>query len=141
MVRFDLTGTPSSVIGLNLKARAAVSAAPASIPGPEVARAETTFPCSFIPSSTVTVPVIWADRAACGYTGSTLLMTSPPAITAALLAVGPGVGGGGAAGRSWASAPGATLGPPTVPGAALTGPTTGGGVGLGCCVCWTTGCA
>jgi hypothetical protein len=61
-----VTGTPPSVEGLNFHARAAATAAFLKSKGPESARAEVTFPCSLIVTSTATEPACRACFAAAG---------------------------------------------------------------------------
>lgn len=95
MVVVVATGTPPSDDALNFHARAAITAAFCKSAGPDTARAEVTFPCSLIVTSTATAPPCRASLAADGYTGSTLF-TAPPSTT-------PGdcrtALGGGSAGR------------------------------------------
>jgi hypothetical protein len=80
----DLTGLPSRVEGLNFHPFAADTAALLNRSDPDIARAETTSPFSFITISTETAPPCRALLAERGKVGCTFLKASPGTITLSL---------------------------------------------------------
>src|SRR5256714_13954309 len=97
------TGIPESLVGVNLDARAAATAAPVRSGCPDTGAAEITLPFSSITICTFTWPDACALRAIAGYGGCTkrtaFPFNTPPEI-GAFGGVGFGGGGGGASATS-----------------------------------------
>ena len=75
-------GWPESFVGVKRARYAACTDTSRSMPGPDRARAETTFPFSSTMTSTSTIPTVRILRAASGYVGggrlTALLLSTPP---------------------------------------------------------------
>src|SRR5215510_2389247 len=95
-----LTGVPPMLAGLNFQPHEAAIAAFRRSGGPERARADVTFPCSLMITSTVTTTlccVCLADGGYDGWTRLTAIAGTTPGEDLTVLGGGSGLVGGGSA--------------------------------------------